>query len=51
MNSNITQSSDDPAPFGTRPRRSWTPVYLLGFIYAVWFGLLLWMAATQVGWK
>ena len=51
MNPNITQSPDDPAPFGTTPRRSCTPVYVLGVIYLVWFVFLLWMAATQVGWK
>ena len=38
-------------PLGSDPRRSRTPVYVLATIYLAWFGFLLWLASTQVGWK
>lgn len=51
MNRNAPTSTDDGAPFGVTPRRSPVPVYMLGAIYLAWFGFLIWMALTQVGWK
>ncbi len=47
MNDSLSPQSDN-APFGTRPRRGSGPLILLGVLYAAWFGVLLWMAATQV---
>ncbi len=40
---------DDGRPFGSRPGRSWMPVYFWGVLYLVWFGVLLWMAIAHVG--
>jgi hypothetical protein len=42
---------DDGRPLGSDPQRSWTPVFVLSAIYLAWFGVLLWLASTQVGWK
>lgn len=43
-----TSPSSEDAPFGTTPRRGSGPLILLGVLYAAWFCVLLWMAATQV---
>ena len=37
-------TTESNAPFGTEPRRSNTPIYVLGVLYALWFGVLVWMA-------
>lgn len=47
---NVRMPEND-LPLGSDPNRSWTPVYVLGAIYLGWFGVLLWLATTQVGWK
>lgn len=31
-------------PFGSDPNRSRAPLFLLGALYVVWLGVLLWMA-------
>lgn len=38
----IPEQSDKP--YGTEPRRSNTPIYVLGVLYLLWFGVLVWMA-------
>lgn len=37
------------APFGSAPHRAKTSIWLLGIVYAAWFGFLLWMAAEVTG--
>ncbi|MBI5863553.1 MAG: hypothetical protein HZB38_03385 [Planctomycetes bacterium] len=39
------------APFGAETRRSFGPVIFFAVMYLVWFGFLVWLALTQVGWK
>jgi hypothetical protein len=46
-----TAISENDLPLGSDPRRSWTPVFVLTAVYLAWFGFLLWLATTQVGWK
>jgi hypothetical protein len=31
------------APFGTEPRRGNAPIYFWGALYALWFGVLIWL--------
>jgi hypothetical protein len=51
MTENRSNSSppDPHAPYGTQPRRSNTPLFLLAALYVCWLLALLWMAMTQVG--
>ena len=37
------QKTDSDAPYGTEPRRSNTPIYVWGTLYALWLGVLVWM--------
>ena len=45
------QSADTGRPFGTEPRRSSGPLYLILGLFLVWVGVLLYIATTQVGLK
>lgn len=42
---------DSGKPFGTEPRRSPASLYFFVTLFVVWFGVLLWLAGTQVGLK
>ena len=44
-----TPPDDSGRPFGSRPDRSWAPVYFWAALYLLWFGVLLWMAIAHVG--
>ena len=46
-----TAISDDGAPFGTRPRLVRGPLIAWCVVYAIWLGVLVYMAAYTVGWK
>ena len=46
-----SRTLQDELPLGSDPHRSWAPVLILAAIYLAWFGVLLWLATTQVGWK
>jgi hypothetical protein len=45
------RTTESGLPLGSDPKRSWMPVFVLAAIYLSWFGVLLWLATTQVGWK
>lgn len=37
------------APYGSTPRGSKASIWLLGIVYAAWFGFLIWMAMEVTG--
>lgn len=42
------EPDEQSAPFGTLPRRSMRPVWLLTTLLAVWVAVLGWMAAQRI---
>lgn len=44
--SDLQTDTTPPAdrPFGTKPGRSNAPIYVLGALFALWIGVLVWMA-------
>lgn len=46
-----TQPEDSGRPFGTEPRRSPLPMYVVLALFVAWVGVLLYIALTQVGLK
>lgn len=50
--SGFQESMEDAGrPFGTKPGRSSGPYYVTLILFLAWLGVLLYIAATQVGLK